>query len=100
MLELAASHWPLRELRSFDGDVHARRLACDTALLSDRFGVCDPAARDESLAALSLAREHENCVTFGDQLAAIHRFVGGERERACPRINNLRFDRIYHDCPR
>jgi hypothetical protein len=51
------------------------------------------------LAALFLAREYENRVTFGDPLAAIHRLVGGERERPCPRIDNLCFDRICHDCP-
>ena len=90
MLELAASHWPLRGLRSFDSDAHARRLACDAALLSDRFGVSDNAARDEALAALSLPREHENRVTFGDQLAAIHRLVRDEceRDRKSTRLNS------------
>src|SRR5271167_2525713 len=97
MLELAASHGPLREFRSFDSDTHARRLPCDAALLSDRFGVSDNAARDEALAALSLARENENYVPCGDQFAAIHRLVSGKRDRPCPRIDNLRFDRIHHD---
>ncbi len=70
MLELAASHWPLRERRSFDSDAHARRLACCAALLRDGFGMSDNTARDEPLAALSLAREHENRVALGDHLAA------------------------------
>ena len=100
MLEFAAPHWPLRKRRSFDGDAHARRLAWYTALLSNGFGVSDDTARDEALAALVLAREYENRVTLGDQLAAIHRLVGGERETPRPRIDDLRFDRIRHDCPR
>ena len=35
-------------------------------------------------------------VARGDMLSAIHRLLGGERERACTRIHNLGFDRIRH----
>src|ERR1700688_2554352 len=100
MIELAASQWPLRKRRSSDGDAHARRLARDAADLCDCFGMGDDTARDEALAALVLACEHENRVTFGDQLAAIHRLVRDECERPRPPIDNLSFDRERHDCPR
>jgi len=97
MLELAASHWPLGERRSFDSDAHARRLAGYAAFLPNGCGSSDNAARDEALPTLVLAREDENRITFGDQLAVIHCLVGGERERPGPRLDNLRFDRIRHD---
>src|ERR1700730_248093 len=100
MVELAASQWSLRKRRSSDRDAHSRRLARDAPLLCDWFGVRDDTARNEALAALLLTREHKNRVTFGNQLAAIHRLVRGERERPRPRIDNLRFDREHHDGPR
>ena len=100
MLELAASHWPLRDPRSLDSDAHARRLACYAALLRNGFGVSDNTARNEAFAAAVLAREYENRIAFGDELAAVHRFLSGERERPRARIGNLCFDRIRHDCPR
>jgi hypothetical protein len=99
MLEFAAPQCPLRKRRPSDGDAHARRLARDAALLCNCFGVSNDTARDEALAALVLAREYENRVTFGDLLAALHRLVRGEYERARPRIDNLRLDRVQHDCP-
>jgi hypothetical protein len=72
----------------------------DAALPRDRLGGSDNAARDEALPALVLAREYENRVAFGNMLAAIHRLLRGERERLCPRIINLSFDRGRHAFPR
>src|ERR1700677_1102285 len=100
MLELAAPQWPLRKRRSSDRDAHSRRLARDAPLLCDCLGVSDDTACNEALAAFVLTREHENRVTFGNQLAAIHRLVRGERERPRPRIDDLRLDREHHDGPR
>src|SRR5277367_5864825 len=97
LLELAASHGPLREPRSLDRDAHARCLACDAALLRNGFGVSDNAARNEALTTFILALEHESRVTCGDQLAAIHRLVGRERECPCPPIDDRCFNRIRHD---
>src|SRR6266853_427298 len=79
MFELAPPQRPLRERGASDGEAHTRRLPGDAALLRDRFGGSDNAARDEALPALVLAREHENRVAFGDMLAAIHRLLCGER---------------------
>src|SRR5712672_3502773 len=84
MLELATSHWPLRDRHSLDRDVHARRLSCYVGLLRNGFGVSDDTAGDETLATLLLAREYENRVTFGDLLAAIH-----PRERTLGDLNKL-----------
>ena len=93
MFELAPPHRPLRERGASDGEAHTRCLPGDPALLRDRFGGSDDAARDEALPALVLAREHENRVAFGDMLTAIHRLLRGERERLRPRIANLGFYR-------
>src|ERR1700730_15351211 len=97
MLELAAPQWSLRKRRSSDRDAHSRRLARDAPLLCDCFGVSNDTARAKASAALVLTREHENRVTFGNKLAAIHRLVRGESERPRPRIDHLRFDREHHD---
>ncbi len=72
MFEFAPSQRPFRERGPSDGEAHTRRLPGDAALLRDRFGGTDNAARDEALTALVLAREHENRVAFGDMLTAIH----------------------------
>ena len=55
MFELAPPQRPLGERCAFDGDAHTRRLPADAALLRDRFGGGDNAARDEALPALILA---------------------------------------------
>jgi hypothetical protein len=96
MFELAPPQRPLRERGASDGEAHTRCLPGDASLLRDRFGGSDNAASDEALPALVLAREHENRVAFGDILTAIHRLLRGERERLCPRIANLGFDRERH----
>jgi len=99
MFELAPPQRPLGERCAFDGDAHTRRLPADAALLRDRFGGGDNAARDEALPALILAREHEDRVALGDTLTAIHRLLRGKRERLRPRIANLGFDRERHASP-
>src|SRR5882757_1862863 len=99
MFELAPPQRPLRERGASDGDTHTRRLPDDAALLRDRFGGSDNAARDEALPALVLAREHKNRVAFGDMLTAIHRLLRRECERLRPRIANLGFDRERHASP-
>jgi hypothetical protein len=96
LFELAPPQRPLRERGASDGEAHTRCLPGDTALLRDRFGGSDNAARDEALPALVLAREHENLVAFGDMLSTIHRLLRRERERLRPRIANLGFDRERH----
>ena len=87
---------PLCERGASDGDAHARRLPGDPALLCDRFGRGDDAARDETWPAFVLAREDEDGIAFGDLLAAIHRFLRPERERLRLWIANLGFDREHH----
>src|SRR5882762_2244879 len=99
MFELAPPQRPLRECGASDGEAHTRCLPGDAALLRDRFGGSDNAARDEALPGLVLAREYENRVVFGDMLTAIHRLLRGERERLRPRIANLGFDREPHASP-
>src|SRR5882757_6622481 len=89
MFELAPPQRPLRERGASNGEANTRRLPGDAALLRDRFGESDNAARDEAFPSLFLAREHEDRVAFGDMLAAIHRLLRGERERLRPRIANL-----------
>ncbi len=73
--ELAPPQRPLRERGASDGEAHTRRLPDDAALLRDRFGGRDYAARDEALPAFVLAREHEDRVALGDMLTAIHRLL-------------------------
>src|SRR5262249_13363214 len=97
--ELAAPQRPLRKRGGSDGHAHPRRLSDDAALLRDRLGRSDDAARDEAPPALVLAREHKNRVACGDMLAAIHRLLRAERERLGPRIANLGFDRERHASP-
>jgi hypothetical protein len=94
--ELASPQAPLRGRGAPDGDAHARRLPGDTAFLCDRFGRGDDAGRDEPWPAFVLAREDEDCIAFGDVLAAIHRLLRAERESLRPRIANLGFDREHH----
>ena len=59
MFELVPPQRPLRERGASDDEAQARCLPDDAALLCDRFGGSDNAARDEALPALVLAREHE-----------------------------------------
>src|SRR6266702_3525370 len=99
MFELAPPQRPLRERGASDGEAHTRCLPGDAALLRDRFGGSDNAARDQALPDLVLAREHENRVAFGDMLATIHRLLRGERECLRARIANLGFDRERHASP-
>src|SRR4029077_1421660 len=99
MLELAAPQWSLCQRGSSDREAHSRRLARNSPLLWACFGVSDDAARDEASAAVVLTREHKHRVTSGNQLAAVHCLVRGERENPRPRIDNLRFDREHHDGP-
>src|SRR2546423_9185210 len=94
--ELAPPQAPLRQRGASDGDAHARRLPGDPAFFCDRFGRGDNAVRDETWPAFVLAREDEDRITFGDVLATIHRLLRAERERRCPRIANLGFDREHH----
>jgi hypothetical protein len=94
--ELAPPQTPLRERGASDGDAHTRRLPGDPAFFCDRFGRGDDAARDETWPAFVLAREDEDRIAFGDVLATIHRLLRAERERLCPRIPNLGFDREHH----
>ena len=99
MFEFAPPQPPLRERGASDVKAHTRCLSGDAGLLRDRFGGSNKAARDETLPALVLARKHENRVTFGDMLTAIHRLLRGERERRCSRIADLGFDRKRHTTP-
>src|SRR6476646_10459986 len=94
--ELTPPQAPLRQRSSPDGNAHPRRLPGDPALLCDRFGRGDDAARDETCAAFVLAREDKDRIAFGDVLATIHRLLRAERERLRPRIANLGFDRKHH----
>jgi hypothetical protein len=99
MFELAPPQRPLRERGASDGEADTRCLPGDAALLRDRFGRSDHAARDEALPALVLAREDKDRVAFGDMLTAVHRLLRGECERPRPRIANLGFDRERHASP-
>src|SRR5438105_6237093 len=94
--EIAPPQAPLRERGASDGDTHARRLPGDPAFFCNRFGRGDDAARDETWPAFVLAREDEDRIAFGDVFATIHRLLRAERERRCPRIANLGFDREHH----
>src|SRR5437588_12018447 len=94
--EFAPPQAPLCERGASDGYAHARRLPGDPAFFCDRFGRGDDAARDETWPAFVLAREEEDRIAFGDVLAIIHRLLRAERERLCPRIANLGFDRESH----
>ncbi len=93
--ELAPTQALLRERGASDGDAHAGRLPGNPALLCDRVGRGDHAARDETWPAFVLAREDEDGIAFGDVLATIHRLLRAERERLRPRIANLGFDREH-----
>ena len=97
VFELAPPQRPLRERGASDGEAHTRCLPGDAALLRDRFGGSDNAARDQALPALVLAREHENRVAFGDMLTAIHRLLRRECERRRAWVANLGFDRERHE---
>lgn len=94
--ELASPQAPLRERDSSDGDAHARRLSGDPVLPGDRLGRDDEAASDQTWAAFVLACEDEDCIAFGDLLAAVHCFLRAEREHLGPRVANLGFDRKDH----
>jgi hypothetical protein len=87
---------PFGQRGASDGDAHARRLPGDPAFLCDHFGRGYDAARDEAWPAFVLAREDEDRIAPGDVLAAIHRLLRAERERVCPWIANLGFDREHH----
>jgi hypothetical protein len=93
--ELPPPQAPLRERGASDGDAHARRLPGDPAFLWNRFGGGHAAAGDETWAAFVLAREDEDRIASGDVLATIHRLLRAERERLCPRIANVGFDREH-----
>jgi hypothetical protein len=99
MFKLAPPQRPLRERSAFDGEAYTRCLPGNAALLRDRFGGSDNAARDEALPAFVLACEHENHVAFGDMLTAVHRLLRSERECLSERIANLGFDRESHASP-
>ena len=90
--ELAPSQAPLRERGAPHGDAHARRLPRDASFLWDRLRRGDDALGDETQSAFVLAREDENRVACGDELATIHRLLRAERERLRSRIANLSFD--------
>src|SRR3954468_9085480 len=94
--ELTPAQAPLRERGAPDGDAHARRLPGDPAFLCDRPGRRDDAGGDETRPAFVLTCEDEDTIAFGDALAAIHRLLGAEHERLCPRLVCLRFDREHH----
>ena len=96
MLEFASPQRPLRERDPSDGDAHTRCLPSDAAFSRYRFGASDDTLRDEAVAALVLAREHEYRVTLGDEFTAVHRLLCGKRERPRPRIADLSFDRERH----
>jgi hypothetical protein len=96
LFEIVPSQRALRERGASDGEADTRCLPGDAVLLRDRFGGSDNAPRDEPLPAFVLAREHENRVTFGDMLTAIHRLLRGQRERLRPWIANLGFNRERH----
>jgi hypothetical protein len=94
--QLAPPQASLRERSASDGDAHARSLPGDSRFPWDRFGRGDDAARDETWPAFVLAGEDEDRIAFGDVLATVHRLLRRERERLCPRIANLSFDRENH----
>src|SRR5438067_6645854 len=94
--ELAPPQARLRERGVPNSDAHARRLPGNPALLCDRFGRGDHAARNETWPAFVLAREDEDRIAFGDVLATIHCLLRAERERLRARIANLGFDREHH----
>jgi len=94
--ELASSQAPLRERGAPHGDAHARRLPRDVRFLRDRLRRGDDAAGDETLPTFILAREDENRVACGDELATIHRLLRAEGKRLRSRIANLSFDHEHH----
>ena len=96
VFEFAPPQRLLGESRASDGDAHARRLSGDAALPGDRCGGGDDAPGDQALAAFIFAREHENRITKGDTLAAIHRLLRHECECRGARIANLGFDGERH----
>src|SRR5271165_2555752 len=81
MVELASPQWPLGEHGAPDREAHTWCLPGNAALLCDRCDGSHHAACEQAVPALILAREHVNCVAFGDEFAAVHRFLPGERER-------------------
>ena len=97
--EIGASERALGERGALDGDAHPRRLPRDALLLRNRFGRRHHTARDQSLPAFILARENEDRIARGDELAAIHRLLRREDERLRPRIANFGFDRVCHAPP-
>src|SRR5262245_3090907 len=96
MFKLTPPERPFRERGASDADAHTRRLPCDPGLARNRLRGGDDAAGDQALSAGIFAREHEDGVTGGDLLAAIHRLVRGEGEGPRPRLTNLGFDRERH----
>ena len=97
--QLAAPEAPLGERSASNSDADPRRLPGDPALLGDRFGRSDDAARNETWPAFILAREDKDYVARRDVLPTVHRLLSGERERSRPRIDNRGFDRERHFCP-
>src|SRR5205823_10626561 len=87
---------PLRERGASHSDAHARRLPRDARFLWDRLCRRDDAAGDETWPAFVLAREDENRVARGDELAIIHRLLRAEGKRLRSRIANLSFDHEHH----
>src|SRR3954451_2125778 len=73
--QLAASQRPLRQRSALDGNAYAGGLPGDTRLLCQRLSRGNDASGDQPRPALGLACEKEDCVAWGDVLAAIHRLL-------------------------